>query len=227
MTSISKTILIADDQEDLTWSISRSLRKENQHYDIICVNSGDEALKFLKRIPFDLLITDIRMPGQDGFMLLGYVKKHFPKMKVIVMSAWYGSEIKELVAKTREMNYIEKPFEIGDLKKTINKALLGSDSNRYQGRLIDLSVKDIIRHNCQNRFDGSLNIRNGKESGIIHFHAGEVIHAQVGKMEGDRAFRDVLNWNNCEYDTIFTTPPIKKTVSDDWKIVLNKFDSNV
>ena len=149
MTSISKTILIADDEEDLTWSISRSLRKENEHYEVICVNSGDEALKFLKRIPFDLLISDFRMPGKDGIMLLGYVKKHYPDMKVIVMSAWYGSEIREIVEKTLDMFYVEKPFEINDLKSIINKAFFNSVSDRYRDRLIDLSLKDIIRYNCQ------------------------------------------------------------------------------
>ena len=227
MTSISKTILIADDEEDLTWSISRSLRKENEHYDIICVNSGDEALKFLKQIPFDLLISDIRMPGQDGFMLLSYVKKYHPDMKVIMMSAWYGSEIEEIVEKTLDMFYIEKPFEIGHLKSIINRAFYYSVSDKYKGRLIDLSVKDIIRHNCQNKFDGSLSITNGKENGIIYFHAGEVIHVQVGKMEGESAFRDVLNWNSFEYDTVFTTKPTKKTIYSGWKMLLDKCDSNI
>ncbi len=227
MTSTSKTILIADDEEDLTWSISRSLRKENEHYEVVCVNSGDEALKFLKRIPFDLFISDIRMPGKDGIVLLSYIKKHHPNMKVIVMSAWYGSEIKEIVEKTLNMFYVEKPFEISHLKSIINKAFFNSVSDSYKDRLLDLTLKDIIRLNCQNKFNGFLNISNGKESGIIYFHAGEIIHVQVGKMEGESAFRDVLNWNNFEYDTVHTTPPTKKTIIDGWKMLMDKCESNI
>ena len=219
MTSISKKILIADDEEDLTWSISRSLRKENEQYEIICVNSGDEALSFLKKISFDLLISDIRMPGKNGFMLLSYVKKYHPDMKVIVMSAWYGSEIKELVEKTTDMHYIEKPFEISHLKKIINQVFYAV-SDDYKSRLVDFSLKDIISYNCLNKFNGSLNITNGKKSGIIHFQAGEVIHVQVGKMEGENAFRDVLNWNNFEYDTVLTSKPMKKTIDNGWEMLL-------
>jgi two-component system response regulator (stage 0 sporulation protein F) len=152
MTSTSKKILIADDEEDLTWSISRSLRKENEQYEIICVNSGDEALNFLKKISFDLLISDIRMPGKNGFMLLSYVKKYHPEMKVIVMSAWYGSEIKELVEKTTDMHYIEKPFEISHLKKIINQVFYAV-SDDYKSRLVDFSLKDIISYNCLNKFN--------------------------------------------------------------------------
>jgi len=224
MTSNSKKILIADDEEDLTWSISRSLRKENQEYEIICVNSGEEALKFLKRIPFDLLISDIRMPGKDGFMLLSHVKEHHPEMKVIVMSAWYGSEIKEIVEKSLKMFYIEKPFEISHLKNVISHAF-NDVVEKYKGRLIDLSLKDIVRYNCQNKFNGSLNVTNGKESGIIYFRAGEVIHVQVGKMEGEGAFRNVLNWNDFEYDTVLTSKPMKKTICDGWKMLLEKCNS--
>jgi DNA-binding response OmpR family regulator len=219
MTSASKKILIVDDEEDLTWSISRSLRKENEKYEIICVNSGDEAFKFLNRISFDLLISDIRMPGQDGFTLLSYVTKHHPDMKVIIMSAWYGTEIKAIVERTWNIYYIEKPFDIRNLKAIINQAL-NNTSNKYKNRLIDLSLKDIIRHSCQNKLNGYLNISNGKANGIIHFRAGEVIHVQVGEMEGENAFLDVLKWNCFEYNTILTNKPIKKTIDLNWKTLI-------
>lgn len=224
MTSASKKILLVDDEEDLTWSISRSLRKESQQFEIICVNSGNEAIKFLSQISFDLLISDIRMPGNDGFVLLTYVKNHFPSMKVIVMSAWYGSEIKEIVERTPDMYYIEKPFDINHLKSIIYKAFYNT-SNKFQDRLIDLSLKDIIRYNSLKKFNGSLNVTNGKENGEIHFRAGEVIHVQVGELEGESAFRDVLNWNDFEYDTVLTSKPIKKTINIDWKTFLEHCNS--
>jgi len=220
MTSTSKRILIVDDEEDLTWSISRSLRKESEQYEIICVNSGDEALKFLRRISFDLLISDIRMPGKNGLMLLSYVKKHIPNMKVIVMSAWYGPEIREMVERTSDIFYVEKPFEIRHLKNTIYQAF-HKISDNYKHRLIDLSLKDIIMYNCQNKFNGSITVTNGKENGIIYFRSGEVIHAQVGELEGEIAFLDVLNWHNFEYDTVLTDKPIKKTINRGWKVLLD------
>jgi len=224
MTSVSKKILIVDDEEDLTWSISRSLRKENEQYEIICVNSGDEALKFLKQISFDLLISDIRMPGKDGIMLISYAKRHHPGMKVIVMSAWYGPEIREMLKNASDIFYVEKPFEISYLKSIIYHVFFRI-SDAYKDRLIDLSLKDIIRLNCQNKFNGSLNVTNGRENGVIHFRAGEVIHAQVGELEGESAFLDVLNWNDFEYDTTLTDKPIKKTINNGWKTLLDNCKS--
>jgi len=226
MTSASQKILIVDDEEDLTWSISRSLRKENGQHEIICVNSGDEALNFLNQISFDLLISDIRMPGQDGFMLLNYVKKNRPDMRVIIMSAWYGAEIKAMVEKTSNIYYIEKPFDIGDLKKIIHQALKKTN-NKYKNRLIDQKLKDVIKNSYRKKFNGCLNVSNGRENGVIHFRSGEVIHVQVGEIEGEGAFLDVLNWNNFKYDTIFTNQPVKKTISHDWKMLIEKYNSQI
>ena len=219
MTSVSQKILIVDDEEDLTWSISRSLRKENGRFEIICVNSGQEALNFLKRIPFDLLISDIRMPGQNGFNLLNYVQKHQPSMKIIIMSAWYGAEIKTIIERKPNIYYIEKPFDIAILKNLINKAL-HNKSTKFINRLIDLNLKDIIRYNSKKKLNGYINVSNGQENGEIHFRAGEVIHVQVGEIEGEGAFLDVLNWNHFKYDTVLSNKPIKKTIGQDWKMLI-------
>ena len=224
MTSISKRILIVDDEEDLTWSISRSLRKESGKFEVICVNSGDEAIQFLNRISFDLLLSDIRMPGKNGFTLLNYVKKHFPQLKVIIMSAWYGPEVRAIVEKTTGISYIEKPFEIQYLKDVIYKAFRNG-SSAFKNRFVDMSLRDIIAYNCQHKFNGTINITNGKKNGIIHFRSGEVIHVQVGDLEGESAFVDVLNWHDFEYDTELTDEPIKETINSDWKMLLEKSSS--
>ncbi len=225
MTYASKKILIADDEEDLTWSISRSLRKDNQGYEIVCVNSGDAAIKMLERHNFDLLISDIRMPGRDGLGLLNYVKQHYPDMKVIVMSAWRRMDVQEIVNNNSTMSYIEKPFEINDLKDAIAKALNGN-TEHCETRLINLSLKDIVQRKCQKKFNGSLKVTNGQDHGTITFKAGEVIHVTVGSLEGERALRNMLNWNRFDYDIGLIDPPTRTTFQAGWRVLGEKSDSN-
>lgn len=224
MTSASKRILIVDDEEDLTWSIARSLRKENEQYEIICVNSGEEALEVIRRFSLDLLITDIRMPGIDGLILLDHVNKFHPGMKVIVMTASDSAEIKNMISNDNEIFYIEKPFEITQLKKIIYQAVQKSSDN-YKSRLIEMNLEDIIIHNCQKKINGNIKISNGKVNGTIHIRSGEIIHVQVGALEGEKALLNVLNWSDGFYDTILTDSPIRKTINSGWRALLKKYNS--
>jgi len=222
MNSTSKRILIVDDEEDLTWSISRSLRKEKDHFDVMCVNSGNEAIEVLKRLSLDLIISDIQMPGVNGLMLLEFAYRIQPAIKVIIMSTWDENDIEAMIRQRSGIFYLEKPFDINRMKWTIHQAF-DSSHNKYRGRLIDMNLKDIIKHNCQNKFQGYLNITNGEQSGIIYFRCGEVIHAKVGELEGEKALLNVINWNEGQYNAVLADIPMKKTIQNGWRLLLEKF----
>jgi DNA-binding NtrC family response regulator len=120
---MQKTILIVDDEEDLTWSIARGLSRNNSVFNVLCTNSGKGALELLSKHTVDLILTDVRMPEMDGSQLLHNVKNHYPNTKVIVMTA-FGSEaaVKNMDLSQAEM-LIEKPFEIHALRNLIQEQL--------------------------------------------------------------------------------------------------------
>ena len=119
MTDVKKKILIVDDEEDLTWSISRKLQKDSRNFEIICANSGRQALEMLSENRVDLMVTDLRMPGISGLRLLSEVKSKYPRTQVIIMTAYGSMEIKSIIDKWGQAGYIEKPFEINDLRSLI------------------------------------------------------------------------------------------------------------
>jgi len=118
-----KRILIVDDEEDLTWSISKRLAKDGDSLEIICTNSGSNALEMLSKYKVDLLVTDIRMPGISGLQLLNEVKVRYPQTPVIVMTAYGSMEVKKVLEHLGKTGYIEKPFEINELRKLIYSLL--------------------------------------------------------------------------------------------------------
>jgi DNA-binding NtrC family response regulator len=123
MSRKKKRILIVDDEEDLTWSISRKLSRDQDNLEITCANSGLSALEMLSNRRYDLMITDLRMPGLSGWQLLDEVKKKYPDTPVIVMTAYGSLEVQEALKQWGETGYIEKPFEINDLRKLIVHSL--------------------------------------------------------------------------------------------------------
>lgn len=118
-----KSILIVDDEEDLTWSLSKRLSRDKDVIEITCANSGVNALKILSQKQFDLMVTDLRMPGVSGIQLLNEVRSKHPATHVIVMTAYGSLEIKEALDHLGEAGYIQKPFEFDDLRNLIYTSL--------------------------------------------------------------------------------------------------------
>ena len=114
-----KRVLIVDDEEDLTWSISRRLAKDGDSLEVLCTNTGNNALELLTQFKVDLLVTDLRMPGIGGLQLLNEVKVKYPHTHVIVMTAYGSIEVKQVLDRWGSTGYIEKPFEMNDLRNLI------------------------------------------------------------------------------------------------------------
>src|SRR5258708_32076647 len=70
----SEKILVVDDEQSMTQFLGIVLRKEG--YQVTTVNSGRDALEKFKAEAFDVIISDIKMPGMDGIQVLQAIKKH-------------------------------------------------------------------------------------------------------------------------------------------------------
>ena len=219
MSSAMQRILIVDDEESLTWSITKNLQKQYKDHEIYSANSGDEALKMLKRLTFDLVISDIQMPGTDGLVLLDFVKKNNPEVPVIIMTSLDKPEIKKLAAQGSGIYYFEKPFDMFEFKKTISIALLEITSNMKKNQQ-KFSLKEIIREKYYNKFSGTLNVSNTQKSGALYFQNGEIIHAKTADLEGELALLNVLNWNKVNYSMNLSDSKVQKTIHYGWKLVM-------
>lgn len=120
---MTKRILIVDDEETLTFSLYQSFILSKYPYEVVTAGSGEEALEKLNEKPFDLVITDIFLPGISGIDLLKYIREKMPEAKVIIITA-YGSEKKQKEAMNNgALMYIEKPFDIIDFKQKVMETL--------------------------------------------------------------------------------------------------------
>jgi DNA-binding response OmpR family regulator len=119
----SKRILIVDDEPKVAFFLQESLESLGSNYQVMRADSGESALTEMDRTSFDVLITDLRMPGMSGLELMQYVRENFPQTRVILITA-YGSE--DVEAETRRLEayrYFTKPFHIEDLTTAVQEAL--------------------------------------------------------------------------------------------------------
>ena len=146
-----KSILIVEDEPKVGFFLKESLESLDRGYRVLHVDSGEAALAEIGRQPFELLVTDLRMPGMSGLDLLSRVHEMSPATRSILITA-YGSD--EVESESRRLNaayYFTKPFQIDDFTLAVqsvlndrpdaapdSSALSGEQRDRVLQRLTDL-----------------------------------------------------------------------------------------
>lgn len=215
MSSKSKKVLIVDDEEDLTWSISKNLSRDKEKFEIICVNSGKEALEVLAHTEVELVVSDIRMPEISGLDLLLEIKEKYAKVKVIIMTA-FGSPDYEKEAFDRGcIYYLEKPFEINHLRELIIDSL--SEKKGFVGEVSDFQLSDIIQMNCLGRLTTALYIEKDADHGVIFFRDGNIVHAEADSLIGEDAFYRILTWEGGSFRSKKGFETNEETIFKGWQ----------
>lgn len=121
MTSAKDIILVAEDKDSMAAMIARTLAEEG--YEVVLASNGDEAVKTFVRGRFDLVLTDLKLPGRDGLEVLKQIRKDNPMIPVIVMTAFGSIEVAVEAMKMGASDFITKPFDVDHLILIIRKAL--------------------------------------------------------------------------------------------------------
>ena len=124
--SESPKILVVDDEQSMREFLDIMLAQEG--YRVVCARDGEEAIRFLEKDCFDLVITDIRMRNIDGLGVLRKVKAVNPSTVVVLISAFATAETAVEAMKEGAYDYIPKPFKVYDFKRIIAEALKSSQS---------------------------------------------------------------------------------------------------
>ena len=119
-----KKILIVDDNDDIRFTLIDGLKSINSKYDFVDVGSGKEALHVLGLQRIDLILLDIMMPGMDGWDVSTRIKSNaeWKSIPIIFLTA-VTDNVSKRMGKLVAEDYIEKPFEITDLKKRMVKII--------------------------------------------------------------------------------------------------------
>jgi two-component system response regulator HydG len=113
-------VLVVDDKENMLKLLERIL---GETYTVTPARDGSEALALLETTTFDLVLTDIKMPGADGFEILAAVKKRTPETEVVMMTA-YSSIARAVEAiKGGAYDYLQKPFDPDEVLLLVARAL--------------------------------------------------------------------------------------------------------
>ncbi len=113
-------VLLADDEREFTNILSKVLRRRG--FDVEEANDGGSALAALSRQWFDVVLLDVKMPGQDGLQILGEIKSRVPSPEVILLTGHVSSIEESDGLKTGAFAYLLKPHPISEIIDCIEAA---------------------------------------------------------------------------------------------------------
>jgi two-component system nitrogen regulation response regulator NtrX len=103
-------VLIIDDEKNIRISLSSIL--EDEGYDVLAAESGEEGLELLANNPIDLILLDVKLPGIDGIQVLEKVLENHPDMDVIMISGHSDISIAVKAVKMGAYDFMEKPLSL-------------------------------------------------------------------------------------------------------------------
>lgn len=116
-------ILIVDDEPKVAFFFQKNLELGGSGYHVDAVNSGQEALEALRENPYDLLITDLRMPKMNGLELLRRVREISTSTKTILVTAYGTENVWQEAENLQTFRALSKPLKIPDLLEAVRDAL--------------------------------------------------------------------------------------------------------
>lgn len=121
MVVVEKRVLVVDDEEIVRDSCERVLTDAG--YVVRTVGSGRDALLACRDEPFDVMLTDLRMPDMDGLDVIRAVASEFPEVRVLVITGYPSRDSAQQAAKLGIFDYLEKPLSPGRLSTATAAAL--------------------------------------------------------------------------------------------------------
>jgi DNA-binding NarL/FixJ family response regulator len=118
-------VIVADDHRLILEGIRRALEKTDDFEIVGEANSGTQVLPLVRRLAPDLVLLDLRMPGLDGLVALEQIKREYPNVKVVILSATSDQSVIQTALARGASAYIIKSVNPPDLPATLRQAMAG------------------------------------------------------------------------------------------------------
>ncbi len=208
-----QNLLIVDGDARNRRVLEVSLRKAG--FSITAASTGEEALEFLEHAEPDLLISDTRLPGLDGFELCTKMKEHdrWRNIPFIFLTSEKSVEDKVRGLELGVEDYLTKPIYIKEITTRVTMLLQRKQHERlerrdtartkFTGRLADMAVVDLLQTIEISRKSGVISFMTALGESTVWFRDGSVIDAEMGRLQGESAIYRLLSLGDGEFELEF------------------------
>ncbi|MFW6051101.1 MAG: DUF4388 domain-containing protein [Myxococcota bacterium] len=210
-----QSLLLVDADPRSLRVLEVSLRKAG--YSVATCNEAEQALEMVELSKPDLILSDTRLPGMDGFELVENLRRNpqYADIPFMFLSSDVSVESKVRGLELGVEDYLTKPIYIKEIitrvnlelqrrqRETLEQKADTASKTRFSGSLSDMGLVDLLQTIDISRKSGVLHLSSGKQRGAIYFQEGRIVHAELGKLRGESAVYRVLVWNEGHFDLEF------------------------
>jgi two-component system, sensor histidine kinase and response regulator len=179
---MANKLLFIDDEDIVLKSCRRVFAGSG--YDIETASSGDEGLAKALAAEYDIVITDLKMPGLGGMDVLKALRKERPDMTVIIFTGYANVETAREALKNGAFDYVPKPFTPEEIRSVVANAL-EARKNAAGAKMLDLMA--IVSHELKSPLSA------------VHTTASTLYRGYFGKLEPEQGKIVETIIRNCEY----------------------------
>lgn len=115
------SVLFVDDEDSFLDVMGRRLRRRG--FEPVLAASGEEALGIVREARFDIVVTDLKMPGMDGLALMAHLRESLPQVPVVLLTGHAGVEEAREALRLGAAAYLHKPCDLDELLECFEKIL--------------------------------------------------------------------------------------------------------
>jgi two-component system alkaline phosphatase synthesis response regulator PhoP len=143
-------VLVVDDEGAIRYSISKTLQRVG--YQVHTAENGEKALEMMEHQAYDVVLTDIRMPGLTGVELLAKIKEQAPDAVVILLTGYASLETAIESLRLGAHDYLVKPSSSQDIRNSVAQGLERARNLRHR-RVLLRSIRDNVEELTTTNFD--------------------------------------------------------------------------
>jgi len=168
----NKKVLLVDDDDSIRWVLNEMLI--DMKLSVTQTTTADDALELLQNSHFDLMISDVRMPGKSGIELLKTCQKIYPNLPVIIMTAHSDLDSAVTAYTKGAFEYLPKPFDLDEVSDIVERALTPKQNTSIEPEIVPDNKFSIVGEapSMQNLYRAIGRLSNSHVSVLIKGESG-------------------------------------------------------
>jgi CheY-like chemotaxis protein len=219
-----KQFLLVDDEADVLSTLSALLKKlSDGQWVLRTATNHSQALEQLKAQPVDAVVLDVEMPVMDGIEFLRLLARTHPGQQVVMLSGRIDENTRKTALDLGATLYLEKPTSAEGFRNlyTVLDALASAaPQSGFRGVMQRVELQDVLQMECLSRKSSILTVSAGERQGQIFIAEGEIVHSQIGQLQGEMALYGLLALPGGQFSLQPFSEPPRRTIAGNYQFLL-------